>query len=591
MKRILRKINLSIDQNNLQDAVFLLGIFIFFAVIVIGLFPDKNSDLFIGKDFFIYAVMTVPIIAAIYFIIISFRRNLYLDSFSIGGSFRNKMVLAFVFVAILSSLPIIFASNNFMNEILTRLASDKTSRALDLAIKMSDDSILQIRDEIKTEADVIRFLINTGKVKILYKSEREKVRSLSGLRGIGVEFFKYDIGIEKRKITPLDKMISSRKLLLFYQGIVFKEKTRVDRLRLPGEDILAGAMLMNRHLIVLYKKIPPHIETRSVLLSNSVEDFLRLRYLREYFRDWGGIFLLSISIIVIFIAILISIYLSRNITRPVLELADAARDLSKGNFSVYLKKNSNDEIGLLMDSFNEMVSELDKNRKVLYQKQILEAWRDMARRVVHEIKNPLTPIRLSAERIKRRYDEKHPDLDAVITQGTETIIEEVDVLKSILKEFTKFARLPEMKKEDVEIKKLIENSVNVFSVHDHIKFKVSLSKNIPVIQIDRTLMRQALANILQNSVEAMEGKGAISIEVTYSSERKLVIIKIGDNGPGISGNIAINIFKPGFSRKQKGTGLGLSIVEKIIIEHNGRIYFDPRYEDGALFVIELPVEV
>lgn len=287
MKRILRKINLSIDQNNLQDAVFLLGIFIFFAVIVIGLFPDKNSDLFIGKDFFIYAVMTVPIIAAIYFIIISFRRNLYLDSFSIGGSFRNKMVLAFVFVAILSSLPIIFASNNFMNEILTRLASDKTSRALDLAIKMSDDSILQIRDEIKTEADVIRFLINTGKVKILYKSEREKVRSLSGLRGIGVEFFKYDIGIEKRKITPLDKMISSRKLLLFYQGIVFKEKTRVDRLRLPGEDILAGAMLMNRHLIVLYKKIPPHIETRSVLLSNSVEDFLRLRYLREYFRDWG----------------------------------------------------------------------------------------------------------------------------------------------------------------------------------------------------------------------------------------------------------------------------------------------------------------
>lgn len=590
MKKILQKINFSFDQNNLQDAVFLLGIFIFFAVIVIGLFPGQNSDAFIGKDFILYAVMTVPIIAAIYFIVISFRRNLYLDSFSIGGSFRNKMVLAFVFVAILSSLPIIFASNNFINEILTRLASDKTSQALNVAIKMSDDAILQIRDQVKTEAGVMRYLYKNGNLDMSRKSDREKVRTISGFRNVGVEFFRLETARKKNYVVPIEKMACSRELLCFYSGIIFDDKLRIDRLRLPGGDIIAGAMRYNRNLVVLYKKIPASIEKRSVLLSNSVEDFMRLRYLREYFRDWGGIFLLSISIIVIFIAILISIYLSRNITRPVLELADAARDLSKGDFSVHLNKYSSDEIGLLMDSFNDMVQELDKNRKALYQKQILEAWRDMARRVVHEIKNPLTPIRLSAERIKRRYEEQHPDLDSIVAQGTETIIEEVDVLKSILKEFTKFARLPEMKKEEVEVKRFVENSVNVFSVHDNIQFKITLPEGIPSIRIDRTLMRQAFANILQNSVEAMEGRGIISIEVDYRRERNLMVFQIRDNGPGIAGNIAINIFKPGYTRKQKGTGLGLSIVEKIIIEHNGRIYFDPRYEEGALFVIELPVE-
>lgn len=590
MKWFLRKINLTVDENNLQDAVFLFGIFIFFAVIVIGLFPDKESGAFIGKDFFIYAVMTVPVIAAIYFIVISFRRNLYLDSFTIGSSFRNKMVLAFVFVAILSSLPIIFASNNFINEVLTRLAADKTSSALNVAIEMSDDAVFQIGKEVKTECKVFRYLVETRQLHPGSKTDRKTAAALSGMRGITALFFQRIVYSNNVKLIPLANMAGRKDLVAFYQGTTMGKKGRVDRLHLPGGDIIAGAMILKGHLIVFYKKIPLEIEKRSVLFSNSADDFFRLRYLREYFRDWGGIFLLSISIVVIFIAILISIYLSRNITRPIHELADAARDLSRGDFSVQLEKRSGDEIGLLVDSFNEMVGELDRNRKVLYQKQILEAWRDMARRVVHEIKNPLTPIRLSAERIKRRFDEGHPELETVINQGTETIIEEVDALRNILKEFTKFARLPEMKKESAEVKRFIENSVNVFRVHEGVDFEISVAENIPTVYVDRSLMRQAMGNILQNSIEVMEGKGKIFIDASWSSEREIIVIKISDTGPGIAGNIAMNVFKPGYTRKQKGTGLGLSIVEKIIIEHGGRVYHDPRYEAGALFVIELPVE-
>ncbi|MFC1668876.1 histidine kinase dimerization/phospho-acceptor domain-containing protein, partial [Spirochaetota bacterium] len=113
-----------------------------------------------------------------------------------------------------------------------------------------------------------------------------------------------------------------------------------------------------------------------------------------------------------------------------------------------------------------MIIELDNNRKVMYQKQKLEAWREMAKRLVHEIKNPLTPIRLSADRIRRRYSEKHPDLEKIILSGTETIIEEVEVLKNILDEFTKFARLPEMKPEMMDVNGILENCINFLSGHE-----------------------------------------------------------------------------------------------------------------------------
>jgi len=590
MRWILRKINVTIDQNNLQDAVFLLGIFIFFAVIVIGLFPDKQSDVLIGKDFFIYAIMMVPIIAAIYFIVMSFRRNLYLDSFSIGGSFRNKMVLAFAFVAILSALPIIFTSNNFINDILTHLASDKTSKALNEAIKMSDESVMQLRDRIEMEIQTINYLVKKRKIDPMAAAGRREIQAMAKLKGLGADFLVIGGSGENGYVKPLKELFFREEVVLFYSGLSFKKNYRIDRLHVPGGDILVGGLKTGIYIVVLYIKIPDIIEKRSVLLSNSIDDFFRLQYLQEYSREWGGMFLLSISIIVIFIAILISIYISRNITRPVLELSEAARDLSKGNFSVHLSKNSNDEIGILVDSFNDMVKELDTNRKEIYQKQILEAWRDMARRVVHEIKNPLTPIRLSAERIKRRWQENDPDIDAVITQGTTTIIEEVDVLKNILSEFTKFARLPEMKKERAAINKIVESTVYAFSGHDGITFNVNIKEDVPAVQIDKNLIRQALNNLIQNSIEAMDQAGIIDIEAEYSKERNLLLLSIRDNGPGISGNIAINIFKPGYTRKHKGTGLGLAIVEKIIIEHGGRIIFDPRYEAGALFVIELPVE-
>jgi two-component system nitrogen regulation sensor histidine kinase NtrY len=274
----------------------------------------------------------------------------------------------------------------------------------------------------------------------------------------------------------------------------------------------------------------------------------------------------------------------------VLELAEAAGHVASGDFHISLRRDAPDELALLYRSFNKMVQQLDDSKKVIYHAQRLEAWMEVARRLVHEIKNPLTPIRLSAERIQNRNREGHPEINNIINTGTETIIEEVKVLTRILDEFSGFARLPEMRGEYLDINPVIKNSVNFFMGHEGITFHLSLDNSIPKLFFDKTLFRQALTNILQNSIDELGNKGNITVTSEYADKKHgIVRLSIKDDGPGIDEENLDKIFDPAFSTKDTGTGLGLAIVEKIILEHNARIFFYSKKGEGAEFVIEFPI--
>ena len=176
--------------------------------------------------------------------------------------------------------------------------------------------------------------------------------------------------------------------------------------------------------------------------------------------------------------------------------------------------------------------------------------------------------------------------------GTGTIIEEVKALTLILDEFSGFARLPEMRGEYQNINSVIENCVNFYMGHEGIVFHLSLDNSIPKLFIDKFLIRQALINILQNSIDAMHKKGNIFVKSEYADkDGRIIRISIKDDGPGIKEEDLEKIFDPSFSTKTTGTGLGLAIVEKIILEHNGRITCNSKIGDGAEFVIDLPVIV
>ncbi|HRX16646.1 MAG TPA: ATP-binding protein, partial [Spirochaetota bacterium] len=251
------------------------------------------------------------------------------------------------------------------------------------------------------------------------------------------------------------------------------------------------------------------------------------------------------------------------------------------------KTEISDEISVLYNSFNVMVKQLDESRRAMMHMQKLEAWKEVGSKLMHEIKNPLTPIRLSAERIRRKYFEQSDDIENIIKTGTDTIIEEVDALQHILREFSRYTRLPKLNPVFQNINDILKNCVDFFHGHENIVFKLFLDDELPDLRIDRILFRQVLINIIKNAIEAMDYYGEIVI--ASQIENGKAIIRVRDNGPGIPPEDLGRLFEPTFSRKQEGTGLGLAIVEKIVMEHGGKIICRSVPGNGAEFILTLPI--
>ncbi|WP_163327792.1 ATP-binding protein [Desulfurobacterium thermolithotrophum] len=210
--------------------------------------------------------------------------------------------------------------------------------------------------------------------------------------------------------------------------------------------------------------------------------------------------------------------------------------------------------------------------------QKAQAWKEVAKRIAHEIKNPLTPIALNAERIRKQYQKGNPEIGVIIDKAVNSILAEVEVIKRLIDEFRKFARLPLPEKKITDINELIRSTLEPFGNKINLVFNF---EDIPQIPIDRSLLREVFTNLVDNSIEA----GATKVNVSTTSKDGKVFVVFQDNGPGISEEIADKLFAPYVSTKKNGWGLGLSIVKKIIEDHGGKIYT----VDKNTFVIELPV--
>jgi len=219
----------------------------------------------------------------------------------------------------------------------------------------------------------------------------------------------------------------------------------------------------------------------------------------------------------------------------------------------------------------EDVSDLVRAKKA-------EAWREVARRIAHEIKNPLTPITLNAERIRRQLKRGNPKLEEIVDKAVDSILEEVEVIKRLIDEFRKFSRLPLPEKRLTDLNSLIKSSLEPYSSKIKLSFEF---EDIPKIPIDRSLFREVLINLIENSIDA--GATEVKVSTTYKDGRVFVVFR--DNGPGIPEEIMDRLFSPYVSTKEEGWGLGLSIVKKIIEDHGGRIYT----VDRNTFVVELPL--
>ncbi len=243
-----------------------------------------------------------------------------------------------------------------------------------------------------------------------------------------------------------------------------------------------------------------------------------------------------------------------------------------------LRDDTGRNIGILI-VFDDL-TELEKGQR-------MAAWREVARRIAHEVKNPLTPITLSAQRLKRKYATQLND--SVFEECTQTIIDHVELIRNLVNEFSSFARFPSAHPKPCELLQIIEESVALYKEgHPNINFKISNADDMPLLNLDRQQIKQALINLIDNAIGAIEENGNISIAISHDPILKRVRVEVADDGLGISDEDKTRLFEPHFSTKKSGMGLGLTIVNTIIADHNGMINVQDNIPRGAKFVIELP---
>jgi two-component system nitrogen regulation sensor histidine kinase NtrY len=236
-----------------------------------------------------------------------------------------------------------------------------------------------------------------------------------------------------------------------------------------------------------------------------------------------------------------------------------------------------------------MVTVLDDLTQMM-RAQRMAAWREVARRIAHEIKNPLTPIQLSAQRLRKRYLSRFSDDEKVFDECTEMIIKSVDDLKVLVNEFSNFARMPAIQPESNDLNALIHESLTLYQeAHRGVQFVVTTDAKMPPLMIDRDQIKRVLINILENAVAAMAGRGTVTLSTFFDDVLKMAVISIADDGPGISPEDKPRLFEPYFSTKKSGTGLGLAIVSSIVTDHGGFVRIRNNMPHGAVFVVELPV--
>ncbi len=298
----------------------------------------------------------------------------------------------------------------------------------------------------------------------------------------------------------------------------------------------------------------------------------------------------------IFVAVLASLWFAARVTRPVVSLAEAARRVAAGDLGAKVEVESSDELGELAASFNRMTEDLVQQKDRTLQAERVAAWRELARRLAHELKNPLFPLQVTVENLLRAKQKSPEMFEEVFHEGTATLLAEIDNLKTIIGRFSEFSKMPQPQRRPTQVNDVVRSVLRVFHAQlrdndkekNRIVVRTELAEALPEISADPDLLHRALQNLVLNAIDALPQGGELAIRTGSLGDR--IELLVSDTGSGLTQEECGRLFTPYYTTKQHGTGLGLAIVQSVVSDHGGKISVESTKERGTTFRIELPCD-
>jgi signal transduction histidine kinase len=298
----------------------------------------------------------------------------------------------------------------------------------------------------------------------------------------------------------------------------------------------------------------------------------------------------------ILVAVLASLWFAARVTRPVVSLAEAAKRVAAGDLGAKVEVKSRDELGELAVAFNRMTEDLVQQKDRTLQAERVAAWRELARRLAHELKNPLFPLQVTVENLLRAKQKSPEIFEEVFQESTATLLAEIDNLKTIIGRFSEFSRMPQPQRKPTQVNDVVVSVLRVFHAQlrndekekNQIKLRTELADPLPEISADPDLLYRALQNLVLNAIDAMPQGGELTIRTAALGDH--IELSVSDTGSGLTSEECERLFTPYYTTKQHGTGLGLAIVQSVVSDHGGKISVESTKEKGTTFRIELPCD-
>ena len=477
-------------------------------------------------------------------------------------SLRVRIFLSMILLVLIASILIAGVTIYQYNEEAQAYHRDRLERKEENIKRHIDFIIRETTWEVKTE-----------KIRLIF---REEIYKIADIHQLQINIF----DLEGSLLKSSKSSIEGDSISICLSPDILNALSNTGEHRYVEKTILNKQNFQSSYTYITDKKFKPiailnlHYLENDDLLNKELNDFLeRLGY--AYF------FMLILAIV---LAYFLSSYITKSL-KTISEKIKATR-LEKRNKKIEIESSS-EEIATLVRSYNNMIDELEESAVKLATSEREQAWREMAKQVAHEIKNPLTPMRLSVQSFQSKFDHGDPEIYQKLDEYSKTLIQQIDTMSSIASAFSNFARMPAQQNETLNVVEIVKLALDIFS-EDYIVF-VADEKEI-ISKLDRTQLIRVVTNLVKNATQAIADDKDPKVVVSVMSEQDMVKIAVSDNGKGISEDNISRIFEPKFTTKSSGMGLGLAMVKNIVETYNGTITFTSQKGRGTIFTVTFPKE-